>query len=131
MAFRLPEFNIECEIYRGPWLTKTLASAHQPCNLAYGKRIAVTSSDTFFQDQYSVLMQLLLPPLVDIRDLSCAAVSDVVEVPAGSGRWYQVCNVDDIGKGFDNEHRCALLFKIAATMFGSSYAGLSWPAPIP
>jgi len=131
MAYSLPQFNLTCDIYRGPWLTRTLAIAAQPCNLAYGRRHSLQNVASGTQNGESMNMSLLLPPGVDVRDLSCAAVDDVVECPSGSGRWYQVSNVDDIGKGFDNEHRCAILFKISAAMFGGSYAGLQWPAPIP
>jgi hypothetical protein len=69
-------------------------------------------------------MQLLLPPLTDIRDNLCLTGSDAVEVPLGSGRWYLVVFVDDFGKGFANEHRGAMIVK------PPSGAPL-WPSPIP
>jgi hypothetical protein len=46
-----------------------------------------------------------------------------VEVPAGSGRYYEVVQVDDAGKGFPNEHRIAGL--IATVDLGM------WPVPYP
>ena len=130
MAFTEPNYNLVAGVYRGPWATKTLSDSAMPCNLAYSRRSskAEVSENA---DSFAMLMSLLVPAGSDLRDLSCAAVQDVVEVPEGSGRWYQVCNVDDIGKGFPNEHRCAMLFKISEAMFGASYAGLVWPAPIP
>jgi len=70
-------------------------------------------------------MTILLPPLTDIRDsFSTAAGSSrpIVEVPAGSKRYYGVTFVDDIGKGFPNEHRFACIIKLNA------YA---WPEPYP
>jgi hypothetical protein len=57
----------------------------------------------------------------DIRDLNTATGYDIVEVPAGTGRLYLVEQVDDVGKGFLNEHRCATLSKGLFT----------WPSPIP
>jgi hypothetical protein len=48
---------------------------------------------------------------------------DLVEVPAGTGRFYRVQWVDDLGKGFDNEHRFALLLQ--TNTFSP------WPIPMP
>jgi hypothetical protein len=67
----------------------------------------------------TLTMNLLLPALVDIRGPQDTIGADQVEVPAGSGRWYSVVGVDDIGKGFANEHRSAALVAIFGT----------WPAP--
>jgi hypothetical protein len=66
-------------------------------------------------------MNLLLPPAVDVRGPQDTVSFDMVEVPAGSGRWYSVVGVDDIGKGFSNEHRTAAIFALAG----------SWVAPYP
>jgi len=66
-------------------------------------------------------MSLLLPPLADVRGPQDSVSADMVEVPAGSGRWYFVVGVDDIGKGFANEHRSAAIFALAS----------SWVAPYP
>jgi len=76
-------------------------------------------------------MQLLLPALTDVRSGVVAAVPDFVEVPAGSGRWYQVYAVDDIGKGFANEHRIAVILAVSALVNPTAYAGIVWPVPIP
>ena len=58
-------------------------------------------------------MFLLLPALTDVRYTGVGGTSDsfydIVEVPAGSARWYWVLSVDDAGKGFANEHRVAEL----------------------
>jgi len=66
-------------------------------------------------------MNLLVPKLVDVRGPQDTVSADLVEVPAGSGRWYVVVAVDDIGKGFSNEHRTASIFALAAR----------WVAPYP
>lgn len=68
----------------------------------------------------SVFSCLLLPPLTDIQDCFNAGGPDTVEAPAGSGRFYLVDMVDDLGKGFANEHRFALMEKTG-----------TWPSPIP
>lgn len=130
MAFILPDFNLLCDVYRGPWATRAIAVAGLECNLAFSRRQQLPTA--FENDnEWSPIMSLLVPAGSDIRSLVNAAVQDVVECPAGSGRWYQVGGVDDIGKGFPNEHRCALLFQISEAMFGAPYVGLAWPAPMP
>jgi hypothetical protein len=130
MAFTVPDFNLVCNVFRGPYLTRVLAITDLPCNLAFSRRGQIPSA---FQvnNEWSPIMSLLVPAGSDLRSLVNAAVEDVVECPSGSGRWYQVGGVDDIGKGFPNEHRCALLFQISAAMLGASYGTLAWPAPMP
>lgn len=132
MAFTLPDFNLFCNVYRGPWPTKVLAIADLECNLAFSRRGQIPTPFAADANEWSPIMSLLVPPGSDIRSLVCAAVQDLVECPSGSGRWYQVGGVDDIGKGFDNEHRCALLFQISEALIPTgNYAGLLWPTPIP
>lgn len=65
-------------------------------------------------------MLVMLPSATDIRPPNSAGGADKVEMPAGSGRFYQVQFVDDIGKGFPNEHRFAILAQMGV-----------WPTPIP
>jgi hypothetical protein len=76
-------------------------------------------------------MIILLPPLTDIRSKIASGQSDMVEVPAGSGRWYGAAAVDDIGKGFPNEHRAAFLLQASSYLNPTVYAGLFWPVPMP
>lgn len=64
---------------------------------------------------------LLMPALTDIRDQFVpGGAGDLVEVPAGSGRLYNVVLVEDVAKGFTNEHRLAAIQKTGI-----------WPTPIP
>lgn len=62
----------------------------------------------------------LLPKLTDVRDSWSTNNEDVMEIPLGSGRLYNVYIVEDIAKGFTNEHRAATLYKNG-----------NWPIPIP
>jgi len=131
LAFTLPEFNLSVDVWTGPWLAKVFRISVLG-NLAIGKRTAFFSTDWGAgQPAVHALPTLLLPPLTDIRDGSCNGVQDVVEVPSGSGRWYQVLGVDDVGKGFANEHRFAHLSKIYEQVNSIPFAGLQWPTPIP
>ncbi len=134
MPITLPTFNLLCDIYTGPWLTKAFR-LQSPCNLAWGRRVNTPSITGSFVPggNVNVLMDLLLPPLTDIRCCQQAnpPVLDVVEVPTGSGRWYGVAAVDDSGKGFANEHRIAVLTPIYDALDSVKFAGASWPTPMP
>lgn len=125
MGFSLPTFNIIVAIYPpdmpgvagiptgGPRLSSE-------GNLAWGRRVNVASSGGTGAAGVPIsCITLLLPPGTDIRGPQDLVSFDMVEAPAGSHRWYWVAAVDDIGKGFPNEHRAAVLFALAS----------SWPAP--
>jgi len=124
MPYVLPTFNITCNIWHqmgAPVVPPTTAPdiADQPCQLRYPGR---GPSEALFdmgppggEQVWQPGMHLLLPPLVDIRDALMGTGADVVEVPAGTGRYYGVHYVDDIGKGFPNEHRWAILIRFFAT----------------
>lgn len=136
MAFTLPDFNLTCDIYTAGspnQFNDKVFRLSSPCNLAFGRRVMVFPGE-WAQDNGTGTpsAQLLLPALTDIRDWpgSPSPGPDIVECPAGTGRWYIVLGVDDLGKGFVNEHRYALIAKIGA-FFGAAWAGATWPTPIP
>jgi len=56
-------------------------------------------------------MVLLTPAHTDLRDNASTGGHDAVEVPSGSGRYYDVTYCDNIGMGFPNEHRAGVLQK--------------------
>jgi hypothetical protein len=124
MAYTVPTFNLLVNIGQftgvipSPWRLTDV-----PCALVYGRRVNVATSGDAAYDSPSVVqgMNLLLPALTDIRGLQDAVSPDFVECPAGTGRYYYVNFVDDIGKGWPNEHRTAGIFAIADT----------WTAPYP
>jgi hypothetical protein len=112
-------------------------------NLSPGKRGNVNASPvttnatlgaTVGQGLY---MELLCPKLTDIRGCQNAGLECVVECPASSGRFYLVIWVDDVGKGFANEHRLAIMVQcnelmVAATTFISIFGNVPpWPSPLP
>lgn len=132
MPFEPPTFNITANIYTGPWLMKAFREV-VPCNLAYGRRTQISFLDFFGPGDFPGSSQslLLLPALADVRSGTSSGQADVVEVPAGTGRWYQVASVDDIGKGFPNEHRAALVLQISQFANSTDYAGCFWPVPMP
>lgn len=120
MSYILPTFNLTCNIFRpdadnvAAVPTTPPRIAGQACQLTYGRRVNVASSGGTGAAGIPIKgMDLLLPPRVDIRGPQDTISFDMVEAPAGSGRWYWVYYVDDIGKGFDNEHRVAGLYALA------------------
>jgi hypothetical protein len=119
MPYSAPTLNITCNIFSngaGPPNPPRLA------NVACQLRAPGKSSSG--QDAQSLgwvfLWSLCLSAGTDIRDPYSIALGDTVEVPAGSGRFYDVMIADDVAKGFANEYRIAMLRKRAG-----------WPTPIP
>jgi hypothetical protein len=103
------------------------------CNLSPGKRTFFYTPSVFTSPVWLCPMELLLPPLTDIRTTDqLTGQTCVVEVPSGSLRFYQVTFVDDIAKGFANEHRFAILhrFNTQLTFIDVGPVPVSfWPLP--
>jgi len=135
MSFTLPDFNLTCDIYSGPYDTRVLRLSGVACNLAMGRRVQVVFHDPTGLGFGAATAQLLLPSGTDVRDVSQLMGGgppyDIVEVPAGSGRWYVVNSVDDVGKGFPNEYRLAFLAKLSSNSGLVNTTGLFWPIPMP
>lgn len=121
MPYTLPTFNLNVKINRFATGKVGPGNVLAVGNLAWGKRTAVPSnSGSGSSAATGTTLTLLLPAHTDIRDAFCVGGPDYVECPSGTGRWYQVVIMDDIGKGFANEHRAAVLQKSA-----------TWPVPVP
>ena len=127
MSFTVPTFNLEANLYTGWNLVSDWGPlrATVKCNLAWGRRFQNYAQNGNFEAGVPT-MSLLLPAGTDIRDGSqVGGLADGVECPAGSGRWYGVVGVDDVGRGFLNEFRVALLIKSPGPHLEP------WPVPIP
>ncbi len=131
MAFTLPTFNLLCTVFTGAWPTVTARLTDVPCNLALGRRVQGGAQGAQVEGYFIPVPTLLVPPDTDIRDFSCAVQDSLIEVPQGSGRYYGILVVDDIGKGFDNEHRFVSLYKACESTDPAGFPGLFWPSPIP
>lgn len=122
MAFVLPQMPLTC----GIWDVNLVPPVVGPdrtvkCNLAWGRRTAVPSTGgTGALGVVLFTMTLLLPARTNIWGDPGLVACSVVEVPLASGRYYRVAVVDDLGKGFANEHRGAVLVQ-----------ALPWAHPIP
>lgn len=114
-SYTIPTFNLLINIWRGTTPITNPPDVTTMGNLAWGNRINNMTSRTYTGGtptvtHNSAAMTLLLPKLTDIRGLIPAfGQGDTVEAPAGSGRYYTTLYVDDIGKGFANEHRAAII----------------------
>lgn len=60
----------------------------------------------------------------DVRAIWPSGFGDVVELPAGSRRYYDIVDVEDVAKGFPNE------FRIAAVTVTTNVTP-PWPVPYP
>jgi hypothetical protein len=120
--YTLPSFPLTCNIWHDPTVPPLdLPDVVSTCNLAWGKRVAVPSTGGTGSIGVPLMtMTLLLPPRTDLRGDPFLLACDIVEVPASSGRLYRVAFVDDIGKGFANEHRAGILAQV-----------LPMPVPMP
>jgi hypothetical protein len=131
MAFTVPTFNLTCNVYTNPWPPTAPRLAAQACALAAGRIMRQWSNGYSPEQVLGMYVSLLLPALTDIRDSANASDWDIVECPAGTGRWYYVVQVEDVGKGYPNEYRLALLNKIQQSVDPVLFAGVFWPTPIP
>ena len=112
MAYVLPVFNMTCDIYTSGDHTVAPRVVAAPCNLAWGRRVATAIEGTFTAGIIpDFCLTLMLPAGTDIRGARSTTSGDAVEVPSGSGRYYLVAVADNIGMGFTNEHKAALIFQ--------------------
>jgi hypothetical protein len=112
MPFVLPQFNVNVAFWRFGRATSLLPDVVTIGNLSPGRLVTL---DTPLGDMY-----LRLPKGTDVQDAKNGLGVDTCECPFTSGRFYTVQFVDDIGGGFTNEHRVAVL---AGTP--------NWPTPFP
>ena len=111
MPYVLPTFNLAVNIWLPPAVFPPVGvpAVATIGNLTPGRRVTETNQVVIGATY------LLLPALTDVR------LGGVVECPAGSARHYKVMFVEDLGKGFPNEHR----FVIMTPNYGT------WPLPYP
>lgn len=120
MAFTIPTFNLSANFWRFGNPVTNPPDVSVASNLAWGRRVTAATGIPEDMSTDTLLGVLLLPKGTDVRDGVTPGGADTAEFPAGTGRYYIVKQVDDVGKGFDNEFRFAVVSKLAP-----------WPAPIP
>jgi len=99
-------------------------------NLSPGKRTFQAIDIVPSSPVTGFAMELLVPALTDIRAASDVALADLIECPKASQRFYLVRYVDDIGKGFANEHRFVLMVMFDKQVDFTD-ANLPFPVPMP
>lgn len=109
MSYAAPTFNLSCNIWYGAGVIPPSGDpdvSDQRCQLRMLKTVFGTLANT-----QTTRMFLLLPARTDINGRISGAgyLGDVVEVPADTGRYYQVNAVDDVARGFANEYRVAVI----------------------
>lgn len=120
MHIKSPKFPLLCNIYAGAIPPVGVLRNSAKCQLQWtGLDMNGSTMPVGFYS--TAVRQLWMPAFTDIRPAQMAMFPDIVEVPAGSLRFYQVIDVDDIAKGFPNEFRMALIAMIP----------FIWPIPIP
>ena len=129
-TYKIPDFGLTANVW-SLWAIPTGAPRLvTSCNLAFGRNTRAISQGFSQPEPLTALTLLLVPKGTDLRDYAnTGTTGDTVEVPAGSGRYYRVCGVDDVAKGYPNEFRFAQIFK--AFDDGAFYPGYHWPTPIP
>lgn len=119
--FRLPNFNLTCNVWTTPNAPPAAPDFAATCQLRLQgtySTIVPTPNNNWTQ------AVALFPAGTDLRTINVGAAADsVIEIPAGSGRFYYSVIVEDVAKGFANEHRAAYL--VQTPDFGA------WPFPIP
>lgn len=133
MPFTVPEFPLSCNVY--DFFTNVIPAPRLigvECNLAIGKRVqSVGAGRGSLGGCIGLPPTLLCPGGTDIRDNATSLHGpDVVEVPAGSQRWYLVDDVEPLGLGFDNWHVAAALIKMSTNIDGT-FSAMVWPTPDP
>jgi hypothetical protein len=146
VAYTLPTFNLNVNIWQ--WGSDVANPADATCvGCLVGGHHGVVSlgpinPGNLAQVQFSLktsgqMMCLLVPKGTDLRPppVTLSQWGSCVEVPAGTLRYYAVIQVDDIGRGFANEHRFALLVPLTGAVqgiFSTSWnQPADWPTPIP
>jgi hypothetical protein len=124
MAYNLPTLNLTVNVWHGTNFPPNVEDATYDCNLQFAQH---SKADIATQLLYSS-MYLLLPKGTDIRGAWDGLNPDTVEVPAGTGRYYIVLFVDDVGKGFANEYRVAAINQVNDPQ---ATFGIPFPVPLP
>jgi IPT/TIG domain len=132
MAYRLPTWIVPCQIYNnggGPPAAPRLIIVG---NLTPGWREMEPLPLVYPLKTLTPPVFLLCPKLTDIRGGNSLGGGDVVQCPSNSGRIYDVLWVEDSAKGFQNEHRIAVLVQRSPMLLdGQGVPQLPPPPPPP
>ena len=106
MAFNLPDFHLNADVFDGPWSGAPPTAA---------PRLSITCQSTPNKvDRTFADNSLKCPSGTDVRDFYAGGLGlpDVVELPAGTGTFYEVVEVVDVAKNYPNEYRFVSMQKM-------------------
>lgn len=145
MAYTIPSFPLAVRIWRSTSLVVNppdvsamgnLVSSRPDADPFPGIGIGTLAQRQVAGAYWGRFATILLPRLTDVQPPNSTTNGDVLECPAGTGRYYFVVWVDDTGKGFANEHRYAYVVALQTPamvgLFGNP-CGITtaWPVPFP
>jgi hypothetical protein len=123
MPYVIPVFNINVAFWRSGNAVTNPPDVITIGNLSPGRIVSGEKTEQASNVPVGGLgqsMWLRLPKGTDVQDVKNNVGADICECPYTSGRFYYVAVVDDVGGGFANEHRFAVLVAFAP-----------WPTPFP
>jgi hypothetical protein len=131
MAFRVPSFPLVVHVWHGGGVGGAYAAPDLllPANLSPGRRVMIQAPLVAGPGTAPIMMELLVPARSDVRASWNGGVSDLIECPAGTLRFYLVSWVDDVGRGFPNEYRIVGMYY--SLLGNTTLAGGPFPAPVP
>lgn len=134
MPYDTADFNIVCGIAPSgsPSLPPDYRTTDQPCAFRSPTRAGLVPFGVVLSTgatNNTATGQVLFPKGTDVRDRAQygGVRLDLIEIPYGSKQWWAVQVVQDVGFGWPNEFRIALVGKFYVT--GSPYWG--WPLTMP
>lgn len=117
MAFNAPTMNLAVNIWHG----QPVPPAGPPNVVTVGNLRPLYTGNVVVQmlaASVRYCSTLALPKGTDVRPRGGLTdgfhTADVLEVPAASGRYYICEEVEDVGKGFANEYRGAIIRQIVS-----------------
>jgi hypothetical protein len=110
LSYQLPTFNLDVRLWR--WVNWNLGvPPTAPPDLLFKGQLRLFRTAFMSPNPSSapVRVALLVAKGTAIQGrygwFTPTNVPDLVEVPAGTGRYYTVAAVDDVARGFSNEYR--------------------------
>jgi hypothetical protein len=131
MGFRTPAMPLILNVWRnngvgGAYPAPDLSI---PAGLSVGRRVSMPRTTAAGSVFSAIDREIFTPLRSDIRGLWNGVGQDLLELPAGSKRFYQVQDVEDVGRGFLNEYR--LVIALYLTNGTLSFGGFIAPVPLP
>lgn len=116
-TYVLPAFNLTANVWRNGNPTSNPPDVVTKGNKGLGRRVTTGPDSGLSVGIDSLFRFILLPVDADVRGKWQSGGSDTMEVPAGSGRFYTVQDIDYVGEGFANDHQMAILNPISPLPF--------------